>query len=176
MSGSSADGSADVVYVICLMQAAFVLLAGLGEVLLMAGNPLYLGPPVVKTVLLFVFAAKAVSGRRWAMVALIVVQGITLTGFWLQVGAGMLPWVDYTVNLVGLVTNVVLPAAAIYLCAKMLAASRMATRAASPVAWWPAVRRPVPPPQGWPALPVPQDPFAPAPMVTTVVLPREAGR
>ena len=76
----AARRSADVVYVLCLMQAAFVLLAGLGEMLLMGGNPLYLLLPVAKMVVLFVFAAKVVSGRRWAMIGVIVVQAITLVG------------------------------------------------------------------------------------------------
>jgi hypothetical protein len=118
------SGAADVVYVLCLLQAAFLLLGGLGEVLLMGGNPLYLVMPLAKTVLLFVFAGRALAGRRWALIALIVVQGITLTGFWLQVGAGMLPWVDFTLNLVGLITNVAMPAAVVYLCATLLVGRR----------------------------------------------------
>jgi len=151
-----------VVYVVCLMQAAFVLLGGLGEMLIMGANPLYLVLPVAKMVLLFVFAAKVVSGRRWAMVALIVLQGMTLVGFWLQLGAGMLPWVDFTVNLVGLLTNLVLPAAVLYLCASMLARSRAASRVVTGV-----VYRPMVPASVWPP---PQDPYAPAPLITTVVV------
>jgi hypothetical protein len=164
--------AADVVYMVCLMQAAFVLLGGLGEVLLMGGNPLYLVLPVVKVVLLLVFATKVVSGRRWAMVALIVVQGVTLVGFWLQVAAGMLPWVDFTVNLVGLLTNVVLPAAVLYLCARLLAAARAAARVVSGVIYRPLPAGPTGP--AWPvgpAWPMPQDPYAPAPLITTVVVP-----
>jgi hypothetical protein len=57
-------------------------------------------------------------------VALIVVEGITLVGFWLQVLAGLLPFVDFTVNLVGLITGVGMPAAVIYLCARLLAATK----------------------------------------------------
>src|SRR5262245_61693865 len=112
-------GAADVVYVLCLMQAAFVLLAGLGGGLRMGGNPLYLALPIAKMVVLFVFATKVVSGRRWAMIALIVVQGITIVGFWLQVVAGLLPMLDFTLNLVGLITNVGMPFAVIYLCARL---------------------------------------------------------
>jgi hypothetical protein len=114
------DGAAEIVYVLCLMQATFLLLGGLGEVLLMGGNPLYLVMPLAKMVLLFVFAAKVLAGRRWALIAVIVLQGITLSGFWLQVGAGMLPWVDFTINLVGLITNLAMPAAIVYLCATLL--------------------------------------------------------
>jgi len=119
-----------VVYVLCLMQAAFVLLGGLGEVLLMGGNPGYLVLPLAKAVVLFVLAAKVVSVRRWAMIALVVVQSMTIFGFWIQVAAGALPWVDYTVNLVGLITNLALPGTLIYLCIAMFVRTR---RGAPPV-------------------------------------------
>jgi hypothetical protein len=118
---SDRGGPADVVYVLCLMQAAFLVLAALGEVLLMGGNPAYLVLPMVKVLLLLVVAAKVVKGRRWAMITMIVIQGITLVGFWLQVIAGILPWVDYTVNLVGLLTNLAMPAGIVYLCTVLIA-------------------------------------------------------
>ncbi len=143
--------AADVVYVLCLLQAAFLLLAAVGEQLLMGGNPLYLVLPVAKIALLILFATKVVSGRRWAMIGLIAVQGVTLVGFWLQFAAGFLPWVDFTVNLVVLITNVAMPATVVYLCASTLA------------------RRPRPA-LGY-VLPPPQDPFAPAPLVTTATVP-----
>ncbi len=177
-----AGGAADVVYVLCLMQAAFLLLAGLGEVLLMGGNPLYLGLPIAKMVVLFVFAAKVVSGRRWAMIALLVVQGITIVGFWLQVLAGMLPALDFTLNLVGLITNVGMPFAVIYLCATLIARVPKLPRrvprialAAYPQALYPQALYPqVPyPPAMYPALYPPQDPYAPAPLVTSAVVTRE---
>src|SRR5262245_60165798 len=107
----------DVVYVLCLMQVAFLLLGAVGEQLLMGGNPLYLGLPLIKVVLLFAFATKAVKGRRWAMVALLVTQAITVGGYALQfVVGGLLPMLDFTVNLVGLLTNVGLPVAVAWLC------------------------------------------------------------
>src|SRR5262245_36115305 len=115
MPAERRGGAADVIYVLCLMQAGFLLLGGLGETLLMGGNPLYLLPPLVKVVLLLVFAAKVVSGRRWAVIALIVVHSMTLFGFWIQLGLGLLPWVDFTLNLVVLLTNLALPVTAIYL-------------------------------------------------------------
>ena len=117
-------GAMDVVYVLCLLQAAFLLLGGLGEQLLMGGNPLYLVLPVAKTVLLLILATKAVKGRRWALIWLIVVQAITLGGFAIQLLAGLLPMVDFTVNLVGLLTNLAMPAAALWLCHHQLRALR----------------------------------------------------
>lgn len=107
---------ADVLYVLCLMQGAFLLLAGLGELLLMGGNPVYLLLPVAKLVLLLWLATKVVKGRRWAGITLIVVQAVTLLGYQVQLlGGALLPMVDFTVNLVGLLTNLALPIAMIWL-------------------------------------------------------------
>jgi hypothetical protein len=118
-SQAERGGPAEVLSVLCLMQAGFLLLAGFGETLLM-GNPLYLLVPAAKATVLLVLAAKAVKGRRWALIGLIVVQGITLVGFWIQVAVGLTPWVDFTVNLAVLITNVALPAGLVYLAARLL--------------------------------------------------------
>jgi hypothetical protein len=112
-------GPAEVLYVLCLMQAGFLLLAGLGETLLM-GNGLYLVVPVAKATAVLVLAAKAARARRWALIGLIVVQGITLLGFWIQVAVGLTPWVDFTVNLAVLITNVALPAGLILMAARLI--------------------------------------------------------
>ena len=110
------ESRADVLYVLCLMQGAFLLLAGLGELLLMGGNPAYLALPVAKLVLLLGWPPKVVKGRRWAGYTLIVVQVVTLAGF---EAAGRRrapdPWPDFTLNLVGLLTNLALPIAVIWL-------------------------------------------------------------
>lgn len=141
-------GGMDVVYVLCLMQVAFLLLGGLGEQLLMGGNPLYLVMPVAKMVLLLVFATKAVKGRLWALIGLTAVQGITLFGYQLQLIGGLLPMLDFTINLVGLITNVALPAGVIWLCGKQIMA-RLTVN-----------------------YPVPQDPYAPAPITATMEVAR----
>lgn len=139
-----AGGAADVVYVLCLMQAAFLLLAGLGEMLLMGGNGLYFILPLAKVVLLLILAGRVVSGRRKATIALIVVQAITLAGFGLQLLGGLLPFVDFTVNLVGLLTNLALPIVVVVLCRRLLRSDRTP-----------------------PTLPIPQDPYAAAPLQVT---------
>jgi hypothetical protein len=126
-------GPADVMYVLCLLQAGFLLLGGIGETLLM-GNGLYLVVPVAKAVAVLVLGAWAAKSRRWALVALIVVQGITLIGFWIQIAAGLTPWVDFTVNLAVLLTNVAMPAAVVYLAGGLLARTRPAPRRRAVVA------------------------------------------
>jgi hypothetical protein len=116
----------DVIYVLSLMQGAFLLLAGLGELLLMGGNPLYLVLPLAKLVLMLWLATKVVKGRRWAVITMIVVQAVTLVGYQLQwVGGLLIPVVDFTVNLVGLLTNVGMPAAVIALCVGALRRPRV---------------------------------------------------
>jgi hypothetical protein len=150
-SQAERGGTADVIYVLCLLQAGFLLLAGIGETLLM-GNGLYLIIPIAKMALLFVLAAKAAAGRRWALIVLVVVQGVTVLGFWVQVAVGLTPWVDFTVNLAVLITNFALPGVLVYLCATQLRRK---------VAY---------------ALPAAQDPFAPAPLVTRAMPPDPAPR
>jgi hypothetical protein len=113
-------GPADVVYVLCLLQVGFGLLAAVGEELMMGGSPLYLVLPLARAGLLLVLATRAVTGRRWALVALIVASGLTLTAFCVEVGVSVLPAVGLTVNLAGLVTNVALPVIVIVACGQIL--------------------------------------------------------
>src|SRR5215467_9229627 len=114
--------SLDIVYVLSLLQVAFLLLAAVGEVLLMGGNPAYLLFPIVKSVLLVLFATMALRQRRWALRGLVVLAWITLVGLVLQFLVGLFPAVDFTINLVGLMTNVAMPAAVIWLCRPYLRA------------------------------------------------------
>jgi hypothetical protein len=115
------ESRADVLYVLCLMQGAFLLLAGLGELLLMGGNPAYLVLPVAKLVLLLWLGTKVVKGRRWAGYTLVMVQVVTLTGFQVQVvGGAWIPALDFTLNLVVLLTNLALPIAMIALTVQVL--------------------------------------------------------
>jgi len=138
-----APGNAlDIVYVLSLMQVAFLLLAAAGEMVLMGGNPVYLLVPAIKSTLLILFASKAQRQRRWALRGLVVFAWITVAGFAIQFLAGTLvPAVDFTVNLVGLMTNLALPIAVIWLCRPYLRAIKQARRAAR-------------------VLPVPQDPYS----------------
>jgi hypothetical protein len=110
------ESGLDIVYVLSLMQVAFLLLAAAGEVVLMGGNGSYLLLPVVKSTLLIIFATCALRHRRWALRALVVLAWITLAGVVAQALIGLFPAVDYTLNLVGLMTNVAMPVAVIWLC------------------------------------------------------------
>jgi hypothetical protein len=145
-------GPADVVFVLSLLQVAFLALAAVGEALLMGGNGAYLLVPLMKSVILVWLGTKIVTGRRWAMVTMIVLQSITLAGFAVQLMLSFVPAIGLTVNLVGVTTNLALPVAVIVLCVRSM-----------PV-------RSMPP---MPPLPPAQDPYAPAPILpedTTVSL------
>jgi hypothetical protein len=122
-AGTTPSTDADVVNALVLLEGAFGLVAGLGMVVMMGGKPLYLLVPAAKLTALLIFATKALRGRRWAMIALIVTQAVSLLGFELDVLVGLLPQVQFTINLVGLLTGVAMPVAVIWLCARLLAAS-----------------------------------------------------
>jgi hypothetical protein len=117
-------GYAHLALVLVLLQSAFGLLAMLGQLLVNGGNPLYLPVALAHAVLLVVAGANL--RRRWAAVTLIVLEGLSLFGFWVSLTVGLLPWVAYPANPVGLLTGLVLPAALLYLAARALAESRVA--------------------------------------------------
>ena len=114
-------GPREVVYVLLTVQAAAGLLASVGELLFM-GSPLYAVLPVLKAVGLFVLAAKIVRGRRWAMIAVIVVEWLGLLGFWLGVLLALFPGFAASITLMALLTEVALPVTVIILCTRLLRA------------------------------------------------------
>jgi hypothetical protein len=104
-------------FVLALLQTGLGVLAALGQLLFTGANPVYLVAPLARAALLVVAAG---SGRRWGLVTILVLEGLSVAGFWVSVGVGLLPPVDATVNLVGLLTNLVLPAAMTWLAAALL--------------------------------------------------------
>ncbi|HKE50478.1 MAG TPA: hypothetical protein VKE25_03110 [Actinomycetes bacterium] len=115
----SAGGPADVVYVLLLLQAAMGLLAVLGLVVIMGGNPVYTVVPSIKPVLLLVLARGVARGWRRAPGFVIAVETVSLAGYFLNLLIGFLPQADVTVNLVTVLSNVALPLALIVLCARL---------------------------------------------------------
>ena len=115
-------GYAQLAYALVLLQAGLSTLAMLGEVVVMGGNPLYLPVPLVHTVALIV--AGVAIRRRWAAITLVVLESLSLLGFWLSFTIGLLPWVEYPLNLTGLLTDVVLPATVLFLAFWSLASPR----------------------------------------------------
>jgi hypothetical protein len=106
-------------YVLALFQAAKTVLGGLGEFVVMGFNPVYLVLPAIRTALLVVAAGQL--PRRWAAVLLIVLEALSLLGFWLSVGLGVLPWLSYPVNLAGVISDIALPGSVLLLAVVLLA-------------------------------------------------------
>ncbi len=106
-----------------LMSAGMTLLAMVGEIVLM-GSLLYAAVPVIKATLLMVLARKVAALRRWAMITTIVLSGMTLGGFTISTLIGLVPQLDHTDILTGLVTGVALPLTLIVVCAQLLASTR----------------------------------------------------
>jgi hypothetical protein len=113
-------GPGDVAHALLLLQAAFGIVATLGMLLLMAGNLAYALVPALHWVVLFVLAGLVARRRRWAYVAAILVEGLSLAGYLLNLAVSVLPQVDVTVNLVGLLTEVGLPVAVMVLATRAL--------------------------------------------------------
>jgi hypothetical protein len=108
-----------VAHALLVLQGGMGIVAALGMVLLM-GSPAFALVPLLGCVVLFTLAGLVARRRRWALVAAIILEGMAIAGWVLQVLIGMVPQVDFTVNLVGLLTTLALPAAVLVLCARAL--------------------------------------------------------
>jgi hypothetical protein len=115
-----AGGAADVAYVLLLLQAALGVLATLGLLLLMGGNPVYLVVGFGGPVLLIILAGGVARRRRWALFTVAILEVVSLGAYYLNLLVGLLPQVDVTVNLVGLLAQVALPIAIVWQCLRVL--------------------------------------------------------
>ncbi len=113
------QGRAELARLLLLMMAGFTLLAMFGEIVLMA-SPWYAVMPVGKAILLLVLARKVAAQRRWALLATIAVAALGLTGFVGSTLVGLLPQLDHTLTLTGVITQIALPIALIVLSAQLL--------------------------------------------------------
>ena len=105
----------EVLHVLLLLQGAIGVLGGLAMLLFMGANPLVMPISLGTPILLFVVAAGMVRRRRWAFKAARVVQILLLVGFALSFLIGLLAAVDFSINLLTIITNVVMPFAMIRL-------------------------------------------------------------
>jgi hypothetical protein len=113
--------------VLLVLQAAAGVLGALGVLALMR-NPLYLVVPLGGAVGQLVLARFVGRGSRWGWAVLIAVEGWQLLALALNEAVGLLPQVDLTLTLTGLLTRVGLPVALV--CLGVLSIMRL-----------PAVRR-----------------------------------
>ena len=123
------SGRAELARLLLLITAGLTLLAMLGEIVLM-GSAVYAVVPVGTAILLMVLARKVAARRRWAMITTVVLAGVSLAGFTLSSLAGLLPQLDHTITLTGVVTEVALPLTLIVLSAGLLASTPRKVRVA----------------------------------------------
>ncbi|MGH2374889.1 MAG: hypothetical protein ACRDIC_15680 [bacterium] len=132
-----------VVFVLLLLQAAIGMVAGLGLLIFTGGNPLAILSGFAKPAVLFVLAAGAVrgtppasgypAGRPWTRKATMIVEALSLASFLASAVIGLLGEVDFTINVVTLITNVALPVAVIVLLSNDRTRPELAPPAANDV-------------------------------------------
>jgi hypothetical protein len=105
----------EVAHVLLLLQGAMGLLSGAAMLIFMGGNPIALPLALGVPLLLFVLAAGVVRGWRWARKTAVILQSLILLAFILSFLLGLLAQLDFSINLMTLITNVALPVALIRL-------------------------------------------------------------
>jgi hypothetical protein len=98
-----------------VLQAAFGLTATLGMVLL--SGPVHAVAPGLYAAWLLVLAARI--HRRWSLYTVVIVEGLALAGFQLEQTLALLPQLDATLTLTGMLTTVALPAVVVLLAARL---------------------------------------------------------
>ncbi|MEU0561182.1 hypothetical protein [Dactylosporangium sp. NPDC006015] len=104
-----------------LLQGALGLTGTLGMLTLMGFNPVYAVAPVAHAALLMTLGG-LLERRRWALVATLVAEVLAVAGWEGQLLLGLLPQLDFTVNLTGLLTTLALPLTVLVLCARRVTA------------------------------------------------------
>jgi hypothetical protein len=108
-------------------QAALGILATLGIVVIMHGWLVYAVFPLLHVALLIVVASGVARGWRWTWWAAVVLETLSLTGYLVNLWLGLLPQIDVTLTLVGLLTSVGLPVAVLWQAVRLLEADLCAT-------------------------------------------------
>jgi hypothetical protein len=121
------SGQRQIVYVLALFESALCILATVGQ-MIGAGTPLYLVPGLAIAALYVCAGVSARGSRRWGLVALIVLDGVRLSGFLLSATLGLLPWVQLPVTGATLVDGLLLPVLVVGVAARLLAATTVAVR------------------------------------------------
>lgn len=141
---------AEITFVLLLVQAAIAMVSALGAIVLIValGGPAFAGTGLLAAVwpvLLVMFAAGILRGKRWARRGALIYEGITLAAVFINMLLGLLPRVQIEMGLIGFLTTLCLPAAVIGLLvspgAQPVAARRSAPGRATQAA--------APPPRTW---------------------------
>jgi hypothetical protein len=113
-------GQRHLLYVLALAEAAFAILAALGETVSMGGNGLYALWGLAVATLYVAAGARGAAGRRWALVTLIAAESVRLVGVLLSVALGLMPFVQATFTGTSVVTSIALPIAVVWMSAVLL--------------------------------------------------------
>jgi hypothetical protein len=122
-SSAPDEGRAHIVHVLLLLQGAIGLLSGAAMLIFMGGNPIALPVALGVPLLLFAVAGRASKSQGWARRAALFAQWVTLLAFAISFLLGLLAQLDFSINLMTLLTNVAMPVALIKLLRKSRAAA-----------------------------------------------------
>jgi hypothetical protein len=134
---TSSTGRHEVAFVLLVLQASAGILGALGLLVLM-GSPLHAVPALAGPAVQLVLAAFVVRERRWAWALVVAMEILFVYSFVANGALGLLPEVDLTLTLTGLLTRIALPIALI--CLAILALAAPAARGAPAVSAAPADR------------------------------------
>jgi len=108
------SGRNDVGFVLLVLQASAGVLGALGLGVLM-GSPLHVVPVLIGPVLQVVLAVHVARGRRWAWAVVIAMETVFVYAFAANGVIGLVPQLQVTVTLTGLLMRLALPVALILL-------------------------------------------------------------
>ncbi len=109
LQNSPDESPLEVLHVLLLLQAAMGLLSGAAMMLFMGGNPLAIPLSLGVPLLLIVAAAGVVRRWCWARRVAIVALSLILLAFVISLLLSLLAQLNFSVSLMTLITNIVLP-------------------------------------------------------------------
>jgi hypothetical protein len=122
-SGRVSSGRGDVGFVLLVLQASAGVLGALGLAVLM-GSPLHAVPALIGPVAQVVLAAHVARGKRWAWAVVIAMETVFVYAVAAGGLLGLIPQLQVTPTLTGLLMRLALPVALILLGVLEFAAPR----------------------------------------------------
>jgi hypothetical protein len=107
-------GLGEVAFVLLVLQASAGLLGALGVVALMA-SPVHAVVALVGPVAQLTLAGFVARGRRWAWAVVVAMETVFVYALVLNGALGLVPQIDMTITLTGILTRLALPVALICL-------------------------------------------------------------
>jgi hypothetical protein len=107
-------GRGDVGFVLLVLQASAGVLGAVGLGVVM-GSPLHVVPALIGPVLQVVLAVQVARGRRWAWAVVIAMETVFVYALAANGVIGLVPQLQVTVTLTGLLMRLALPVALIVL-------------------------------------------------------------